>query len=51
MKSVFKKLNVHQLKSKPASAFIAYSSFVDICSLLYHKQASECQIGSAKQLK
>lgn len=29
---------VHQLKSKPASAFIAYSNFFSRCSLLRHRQ-------------
>lgn len=37
---------IYQLKSKPASALIAYNSFVAICSLLYQKQnlikATDC---------
>lgn len=28
---------IHQLKSKPASAFMAYNNFCSICSLLHHK--------------
>ena len=31
-------IGIYQLKSKPASALIAYNNFVAICSLLYHKQ-------------
>lgn len=37
--SVHLSTRFHQLRSKPASAFMAYSSFVDICSLLYHNHA------------
>lgn len=31
----------HQLKSKPASALIAYINFVSNCSLLHQKHAIE----------
>lgn len=37
IKLMFRKHKAHQLKSKPASAFMAYSSFVTICSLLHNR--------------